>query len=201
MSQEEKNINSSTHPLSFDELSDAAQQKAISLYDPFMEYNWWDWIVDDWQQEMHDEYGVETDDIEWDDSFDVWFDGKVWDDKRFIEKVLPGEIEKSTNRFMRMEGDAEKENFWEDLYLTFVHYQGRTPSSKAMEIVVEDADEISDRLIDLLEQKGKEFAIEKAQELGKSLQSHWDYEHSEAGAIEFYQSNGTTFQPDGTPID
>jgi hypothetical protein len=152
------------------------------------------------------EYGVDVDagSIEWDDSFDLWFKGKVWfvDNLNFINAIgMKEEVAKSENKFLRAEGDAYPE-FWKDLYITINHSIGRNPYSKAMFITIEDIDDeqISPELVDEIEQKGNEWVREKAAELGKQLDADWDDMHSEESAEDYYENMDTRFNPDGTEI-
>jgi acetyl-CoA carboxylase alpha subunit len=79
---------------------------------------------------------------------------------------------------------------------------GRNPYSKAMFITIEDIDDeqISQELVDEIEQKGNEWIREKAAELGKQLDSEWDHMNSEESAQDYYENMDTRFNSDGTEI-
>lgn len=190
--------------LSFDQLSPGAKQRAISNYEPYTE-GWSGDAINNFVEDMMD-YGVDVDakTVEWDDSFDVWFKGKVWfvDNLNFINAIgMKEEVAKSENKFLRAEGDAYPE-FWKDLYITINHSMGRNPYSKAMFITIEDIDDeqISQELVDEIEEKGNEWVREKAAELGKQLDSEWDHMNSEESAQDYYENMDTRFNSDGTEI-
>jgi hypothetical protein len=190
--------------LSFDQLSPGAKQRAISNYEPYTE-GWSGDAINNFVEDMMD-YGVDVDakTVEWDDSFDVWFKGKVWfvDNLNFINAIgMKEEVAKSENKFIRAEGDAYPE-FWKDLYITINHSMGRNPYSKAMFITIEDIDDeqISQELVDEIEEKGNEWIREKAAELGKQLDSEWDHMNSEESAQDYYENMDTRFNSDGTEI-
>ena len=193
-----------TEGLTFGQLSPEAKQKAIDNYEPYME-GWYEDIVNDFVEDMM-EYAVDVDakSVEWDDSFNPWFKGKVWfvDNLNFINAIgMKEEVAKSENKFLRAEGNAYPE-FWKDLYITINHSVGRKPYSKGMFITIEDIEDeqISQELVDEIEKKGNEWAREKAEELGKKLDAEWDYMHSEESAQDYYVNMDTRFNPDGTEI-
>lgn len=198
MSANQDNTNTNTtHPLSFEELSDKAQERALMNWEPFTEWDWWEDEVENWYERMQEEYGIEGDDMSWDDDFSPWFIGKVEDNEKFINKIMPGLIEKSKNKFMQMEYGLQPD-FWQDLYITFSHYRGRNPHANQMTCEVEDADEISAELADELKDKGRQAIIDELKKFGRELSNQWDYMTSWEAAREEFAANDTKFRPDGT---
>lgn len=194
MSEKEK---ATTHPLSFEELSDKAQARALADYEPFTDWDWSQDSVEHWYSKMEEEYGISGDDMEWDDSFSPWFKGKVDDNEKFIRKVAPGLIEKAENRFMQIEYGLDP-NFYEDMWIAFSHYPGRNPSSRSMQIEIEDADDVADEIFDEIEKRGKQAIIDELQKFGGELQREWDYMFSEEAAREYFDWNDMKFNPDGS---
>jgi len=194
MSEKEK---ATTHPLSFEELSDQAQQRALRDWEPFTEWDWWDDTVEQWYDRMREEYGIEGDDMQWDDYFSPWFEGKVVDVEKFINKVVPGLIEKSKSKYMQIEHGLDP-NFWHDLYITFGHFRGRNPSSSAMVINFDDAEDVSSEILDQIEINGGKMIVDELKQLGGELSREWDYLVSAEAAIEEFESNDTKFNPDGS---
>lgn len=199
MSEKEKTGSGSntTHPLSFEELSDKAQERALRDWEPFTDWDWWSDTEENWYEMMREEYGIEGGIMQWDDSFSPWFTGRVVDEEKFIKKIVPGLIEKSQNKFMQIEYGLEAD-FWKDMYITLVHYDGRNPSSREMRVEIEDADEVSDEIISQIEKAGKEMIVDELRKLGGDLQSEWDYMTSWEAAKEEFASNDTKFNPDGS---
>ena len=195
-----------TEGLTFDQLSPAAKQKAINNYEPYMDDSWKEDIIENFVDEMGEKYAVSVfaDTIEWGDDFSPWFKGRVWfvDNLDFIKAIgMEDEVAKSENKYLRAEGEAYPE-FWKDLHITVNHSIGRNPYSRAMFITIEDIDDeqISQELVDMIEEKGNIWVREKAEELGKSLSKEWDYLHSEESAQDYYENMDTRFNPDGTEI-
>ena len=195
-----------TEGLTFDQLSPEAKQKAIDNYEPYMDDSWKEDIIENFVDEMGEKYAVSVfaDTIEWDGDSNLWFKGRVWfvDNLDFIKAIGMGdEVAKSENKYLRAEGEAYPE-FWKDLHISVNHSIGRNPYSRAMFITIEDIDDeqISQELVDMIEEKGNIWVREKAEELGKSLSKEWDYLHSEESAQDYYENMDTRFNPDGTEI-
>jgi len=192
--------------LTFDQLSPEAKERAIDNYEPYLDDSWKEDIIEHFVDEMGEKYGVSVfgDSIEWGGGTDLWFKGRVWfvDNLDFINAIgMEDEVAKSKNRFLRAEGDTYPE-FWKDLHISVNHSMGRNPYSKAMFITIEDIDDeqISQELVDMIEVKGNEWVREKAAELGKTLETEWDYLYSAESAQDYYESMDTRFNPDGTEI-
>ena len=194
MSEKEK---ATTHPLSFGELSDEAQRRVLRSYEPFTEWDWWDDTVEQWYSRMSEEYGIEGDNMEWDDDFSPWFDGKVESNEKFVNKIVPGIIEKSKSRYMQIEHGLDP-NFWHDLYITFSHFRGRNPSSSSMVIDIEDGEDVSREILGQIETNGGKMIVYELKQLGRDLRREWDYMVSDEAAVEDFESNDTKFNPDGT---
>lgn len=172
----------------------------MSDWEPFTEWDWWSDIVEWWYEKMRDEYGIEGDDIAWDDYFRPWFKGKVVDNEKFINKVVPGLIEKSKSKYMQIEHGLDPD-FWEDMYITLTHYDGRNPSSSEMRVEIEDADEVSDEIISQIEKAGEKMIVDQLRELGRILSNEWEYMTSSEAAKDDFVSNDTKFNPDGSLYD
>lgn len=190
--------NVSTHPLRFEELSDEAQERAISNYEPYTDWEWWEDSVKSWKDELEEKYGVDGVKIEWGDDFSPWFAAKVVDNEKFLETVVPEIMIKTRSPFHRIELGIDPD-FWRDLWIEFQHHTGRNPSARQMTIEIEDLpDEMPDEILEEIEEKGLEFIKQKLGELGKILSSEWDYMFSREAAIDDFESMDTRFNPDGT---
>lgn len=192
-----------THGLSYDELSDEAQQKAVMNYDPFVDWDWYSPHVEDFTDQMYEKYGIEVSDVEWGDDFSAWCKGKVWnsDIEKFLNAAAPELMAKVNSPFHRMEmGLDVAEDFYEDLMVFFTHSNyGRNPRPQAMEVELDGLQDDSDESIaEEIEEGAYKLMLRSLSELSDSLQKDWDWLHSDEAAVEDFRSNDTRFNPDGS---
>jgi hypothetical protein len=195
-------MQNTTHGLSYDELSDEAQKRAIMLYSPFLDWDWYDTHVEEFTREMDEKYGIEVSEVEWGDDFDSWCKGRVWnsDIRKFLNSAAPEVMATINSPFHRIEMGLDlDEDFYENLMVFFNHSYDRYPRASSMEVELDGLpDDFDESIAEEIEEGALKLIRRELQKFSNDLRTDWDWMHSDEAAIEDYRANDTRFYPDGS---